>query len=219
MLQTDVSGTYSAYIIKIDRPPSVGDQTTLRNLTYQMNFTWLIVQSFRKLIAPPFPGIKRPERGVDLPTPYSAKVKERIELHLWALVACYRVIFSFTRYWPGKSKFKVLRRQQTTLPGNMCHCFVCARDVTTRGSRSGSCEKCFIVICDAVCFGIHVQTLRWRPLKDGSTRFLPKLQHTTTKLKGIRGQQFHNTECFATVMSRDSSLQGYTNFPILRSHI
>ena len=112
----------------------------------------------------PFPGIKRPGRGVDLPTPYSAKVKERVELYLWALMACYRVIFSFTRYWPGKSKFQLLRRQQMTLPGNMRHCFVCARDATTCGSRSGSCEKCFIVVRDAVCFGIHVQTLRWSAL-------------------------------------------------------
>jgi hypothetical protein len=31
-----------------------------------------------------FPGIKRPERGVDHPPPSSAKVKERVELYLYS---------------------------------------------------------------------------------------------------------------------------------------
>ena len=30
-----------------------------------------------------FPGIKRPARGVDHPPPYSAKVKERVELYIY----------------------------------------------------------------------------------------------------------------------------------------
>jgi hypothetical protein len=45
-----------------------------------------------------FPGINRPERGVDRPTPSSAEVKERAIplLPHWAFVACYRVNFTFT---------------------------------------------------------------------------------------------------------------------------
>jgi hypothetical protein len=31
-----------------------------------------------------FPGVKRPGRGVDHPTPYSAEVKERVELYLYS---------------------------------------------------------------------------------------------------------------------------------------
>jgi len=46
-----------------------------------------------------FPGIKRPERGVDHPSPSSAEVKERVELipllSLWAFVACSRVNFYY----------------------------------------------------------------------------------------------------------------------------
>ena len=46
-----------------------------------------------------FPGVKRPGRGVDHPLPFSAEVKERVELYiyppLWAFVACYRVNFTF----------------------------------------------------------------------------------------------------------------------------
>ena len=46
-----------------------------------------------------FPGVKRPGRGVDHPSPPSAEVKEKVELpllSLWAFVACYRVNFTFT---------------------------------------------------------------------------------------------------------------------------
>ena len=32
-----------------------------------------------------FPGVKRPERGVDHPPPSSAEVKERVELYLYPL--------------------------------------------------------------------------------------------------------------------------------------
>ena len=32
----------------------------------------------------PFPGVNPPERGVDLPPPTSAKVKERVELYLYS---------------------------------------------------------------------------------------------------------------------------------------
>jgi hypothetical protein len=42
-----------------------------------------------------FPGVKRPGRGVDHPTPSSADVKGRVELPLWAFVACSRVNFIF----------------------------------------------------------------------------------------------------------------------------
>jgi hypothetical protein len=31
-----------------------------------------------------FPGVKRPERGVDHPSPSSAEVKERVELYLYS---------------------------------------------------------------------------------------------------------------------------------------
>jgi len=31
-----------------------------------------------------FPGVKRPGRGVDHPSPYSAEVKERVELSLYS---------------------------------------------------------------------------------------------------------------------------------------
>ena len=46
-----------------------------------------------------FRRVKRPGRRVDHPPPYSAEVKERVELHLyhiWAFVTCYRVNFTFT---------------------------------------------------------------------------------------------------------------------------
>jgi len=48
-----------------------------------------------------FPGVRRPERGVDDPPTSSAEVKERVELTylsppFWAFVACSRVDFTFT---------------------------------------------------------------------------------------------------------------------------
>jgi hypothetical protein len=47
-----------------------------------------------------FPGVKRPGRGVDHPTPTSALVKRNSKtiplLHLWAFVVCYGVNFTFT---------------------------------------------------------------------------------------------------------------------------
>jgi hypothetical protein len=43
-----------------------------------------------------FPGIKRPERGVDHP-PHNTEVKEKVMLYLYSLLcavmACYRVEF------------------------------------------------------------------------------------------------------------------------------
>jgi hypothetical protein len=41
-----------------------------------------------------FPGVKRPGRGVDHPPSSSAEVKERVELYLWAFMACSRVNFT-----------------------------------------------------------------------------------------------------------------------------
>jgi len=41
-------------------------------------------------------GIKRPGPGVGHPPPFSAEVKEREELYLWAFVACSRVNLTFT---------------------------------------------------------------------------------------------------------------------------
>jgi len=47
-----------------------------------------------------FPGVKRPERGVDHPSPSSAEVKVTVELYIyspfWAFVAYTRVTFTFT---------------------------------------------------------------------------------------------------------------------------
>ena len=47
-----------------------------------------------------FLGVKRPGRFVDHQPPYSAEVKEIVELYLlfplWALVVCSRVNFTFT---------------------------------------------------------------------------------------------------------------------------
>jgi hypothetical protein len=45
-----------------------------------------------------FPGVKRPERGVDHTPTSSAKVKESTAIHLlpfWAFVVCSRVNFTF----------------------------------------------------------------------------------------------------------------------------
>jgi hypothetical protein len=33
-----------------------------------------------------FPGVKRSGRGVDIPPPYKAEVKERVELYLYSLM-------------------------------------------------------------------------------------------------------------------------------------
>jgi hypothetical protein len=42
-----------------------------------------------------FPGLKRPERGVDHPPPSSAEVNEKVELiRLWAFMACSKVNFT-----------------------------------------------------------------------------------------------------------------------------
>ena len=48
-----------------------------------------------------FPGVKRPECGVDQPLPSSAEFNERVELYLYSrpppgFVACSRVTFTFT---------------------------------------------------------------------------------------------------------------------------
>jgi hypothetical protein len=46
-----------------------------------------------------FPGIKQPGRDVDHPSPPSAEIKERVELHLYfpsAFVFCARINFTFT---------------------------------------------------------------------------------------------------------------------------
>jgi hypothetical protein len=47
-----------------------------------------------------FPGVKRPERGVDHSFPSSAEVKARVELYLYspsgAFVACSRAKFTVT---------------------------------------------------------------------------------------------------------------------------
>jgi hypothetical protein len=46
-----------------------------------------------------FPGLKRPERGVDHPPPPTPRLKKKYScplLPLWAFVACSRVNFTFT---------------------------------------------------------------------------------------------------------------------------
>jgi hypothetical protein len=54
--------------------------------------------AYYTMVAGSFPGVKRPGRGVDHPPPYSAEVKERVELYplfpLRAFVAYYRVKFT-----------------------------------------------------------------------------------------------------------------------------
>jgi hypothetical protein len=55
-------------------------------------------------ITNPFPGVKRPGCGVDYPPPSSAEAKERAELYLWAFVACSRVNFTVSFYWPDDAK-------------------------------------------------------------------------------------------------------------------
>jgi hypothetical protein len=42
-----------------------------------------------------FPGVKRPERGVDHPLPSSAEVKERVELYLYSASPVAGWIFTF----------------------------------------------------------------------------------------------------------------------------
>jgi len=42
----------------------------------------------------PFPGLMRPERGVDNLPPSSTEVKERVELRLWAFMTCSKVNFT-----------------------------------------------------------------------------------------------------------------------------
>ena len=45
-----------------------------------------------------FPGLKRPGRGVDHPSPSSVEVKERVELHLYSLLGL-RVLFESDLYF------------------------------------------------------------------------------------------------------------------------
>jgi hypothetical protein len=42
------------------------------------------------------PGVKRPGHGVDHPPLSGARVKERVELYLWAFMASYRVSFTIS---------------------------------------------------------------------------------------------------------------------------
>ena len=41
-----------------------------------------------------FPGVKQPQRGLNHPPPYSAAVKERVELYLYFLLYLYDLFFS-----------------------------------------------------------------------------------------------------------------------------
>ena len=43
-----------------------------------------------------FLGVEQPGRGTDHAPPSGAKVEGRVQLPLWAFVACYRVNFTFT---------------------------------------------------------------------------------------------------------------------------
>ena len=60
-----------------------------------------------------FPGVKRPVRGVEHPSPYSAEVKERVELYL---------------YSPSGSSWPVIGR---TLPLSYLHLSVVSYDFST----------------------------------------------------------------------------------------
>jgi len=44
----------------------------------------------------PFQGVRQPGRGVDYTPPSSNDVKERVQPYLWALMARYIGIFTFT---------------------------------------------------------------------------------------------------------------------------
>ena len=48
----------------------------------------------------PFPGLKRPGRGINHPPPFSAELMEIVQLYLysllWAFIACFRVSFTLT---------------------------------------------------------------------------------------------------------------------------
>jgi hypothetical protein len=57
-----------------------------------------------------FPAAKRPGRDVDLLLPYSAEVKERVDIHrlpLWAFVACSRLKFTFYLFVLRVSKLRI----------------------------------------------------------------------------------------------------------------
>ena len=68
--------------------------------------------SIYKMCTGSFPGVKRPERGVDHPPPYKAEVKERVEtplLHFWDFVGCYRMTFTFTETLIEEIWYQILK--------------------------------------------------------------------------------------------------------------
>jgi hypothetical protein len=68
-------------------------------------------------------GVKRPGRGVEHPSPSSAEVKERVELHLysplWALMACSKVKCTFTVASSSERKRQLILRVPFALQLNI----------------------------------------------------------------------------------------------------
>ena len=58
-----------------------------------------------------FPGVKWPGCGINHPPPFSAKVKERVQLYLWAFEASSRsnLTFTFTFFYSSRNLIMIMK--------------------------------------------------------------------------------------------------------------
>ena len=89
-----------------------------------------------------FPGVERPERGVDRSLPSSAEVKERVDLYLYStygpLWPCYRV------------KFNLYLKNQVTPQRPICLYDLFSRTVSMRKAMSKRTFFCFNAAADTL---------------------------------------------------------------------
>jgi len=97
-----------------------------------------------------FPGVKRPKRGVDHPSPSSAEVKERVELYL----CCPSGPSWPVPGWPLPLPLSVTIQTILNPPNTTYVCFHCALHV------------CYIIrpLCHAIIR--HVNTKRYNEIRE-----------------------------------------------------